>query len=364
LGDVLVVGVNGDGSVRRLKGLGRPLSPPRSAWRCSLPWHVKITLSSSTNRQPSNPMQLFLHTPIPPLGATKRLPVLLTREGPHDLSLTVLDDFAAATHQLVWACGTSLLTHLSENDTYISGGLAARGHWEFAESALLLSLCRPGITVLDAGANVGYYTVLLGRALGAGGRVYAFEPEPDNFLVLLANVLLNPHLRPTSAGTTVCNTALADRPGTANLERSRGNLGLHRLTTQVPTAGCMVVPTTTVDAVRRQPDFPAPLSLLKADVQGAELSLLRGAEATLRADRPVLVLECEPYLTGVAACVELLEWLQAHGYGRVRLFHSDREAPAEVLPEFARLLTAEEAVRELRGGRVGPYGTVLAFPNA
>jgi hypothetical protein len=35
-----------------------------------------------------------------------------------------------------------------------------------------------------------------------------------------------------------------------------------------------------------------------------------------------------------------------------------------VLPEFARLLTAEEAVRELRGGRVGPYGTVLAFPNA
>src|ERR1035441_6724268 len=63
--------------------------------------------------------------------------------------------------------------------------------YEPETKALLGSLIRPGMTVFDIGAHVGHYTLLAARIVGPTGRVYAFEPEPENFALLKRNVELN-----------------------------------------------------------------------------------------------------------------------------------------------------------------------------
>ena len=94
--------------------------------------------------------------------------VRLLREGPDALALLPARGLDDATHQVVDACGLSLLTHLAERDPVFSGELMHKNCWEAIESLALLGVARPGMTVLDIGANVGSFATLLARALGPG----------------------------------------------------------------------------------------------------------------------------------------------------------------------------------------------------
>src|SRR5262249_31725444 len=134
-----------------------------------------------------------------------------------------------ATHQIIDACGWPLITHLPETDPVVSGEIQRAGYWEFAESMVLLSVIRPGMTFVDAGANLGYYSVLLAQTLQATGQVYAFDPEPRNRLVVTANVLLTRQIVPNAAPAEVFPCALTDQVGSARLNLFGQNLGFHSL---------------------------------------------------------------------------------------------------------------------------------------
>ena len=131
-------------------------------------------------------MRLRCETPFPSTVRQGRLLAQLRQPEPDLLILRVVHEFSEATHQIVGVFGQPLLTHLTEHDPVVSGELLRSGFWEFAESMMLLSLAQPGMTFVDAGANLGYYTALLARTLGATGQIYAFEPEPRNHLLLCA----------------------------------------------------------------------------------------------------------------------------------------------------------------------------------
>jgi FkbM family methyltransferase len=316
-------------------------------------------------------MKLRCEVVIPSGFRRGRVLVRLRQPEPGVLELLPAGPANEATHQVVNACGMPFLTHLPENDAIVSGELLQAGYWEFAESMLLLSLARPGMTLVDAGANLGYYSVLLAPTLGPSGQVYAFEPEPRNYLAATANALLTQQLFPQAAPTRVFPVALTDRLGTARLNLFGHNLGMHSLVFAGGNAGQPTssrdVPTVTLDALRESADPSASvgrrIDLLKADVQGSELPLLRGAERVLERDRPVLCLEYEPYLTGADACVALLEWLQGRGYASFRVFHSNVRDPHQALAEAVLLLTAEQVLEKVRRQLVGPYGSLLAFPS-
>ena len=94
--------------------------------------------------------------------------------------------------------------------------------WEKHETDIFLDLFRPGQNFLDVGANIGYYTCLA-AARSPDGQVYAFEPDPDNFLLLQKNIELN-NLDNVSAS----QAALSDKAGTLTLYKSAENLGDHR----------------------------------------------------------------------------------------------------------------------------------------
>lgn len=315
-------------------------------------------------------MRLRCHLAIPEGFQHGRVLVDLTRPEADVLDIAPAHQAGPFTYQIVDAFGHPLVTHLSEIDRCISQHIRDKGYWEPMESIALAALVHPGMTVVDAGSNIGYYAMLLARSLQSTGRVLAFEPEPRNHMALLANALLLGRLVPDAAPVEAFPAALAEAEGSAQLLLHGQNLGLHCLSREPQENRLSVeVPLLTLDAVRwREATEWCPaidrIHLIKADVQGGELNLLRGAERTLAADRPILCLEFEPYITGDRTCLDLVAWLAEHGYTRFRLFHSNLEEPRLALTEFAALLSPDDLVRRVAQREVHAYGTILAWPDA
>src|SRR5437660_1333679 len=110
-------------------------------------------------------MKLRCEVAIPGGSRQARVPVRLAQPEPDVVEILPARAPGEATHQVIDACGLPLITHLPDADPMVSGDVQRAGYWEFAESMMLLSLVRPGMTVVDAGANLGYYSVLLSQSL-------------------------------------------------------------------------------------------------------------------------------------------------------------------------------------------------------
>src|SRR5262245_18954658 len=80
-------------------------------------------------------------------------------------------------------------------------------------------LLQPGMTVVDLGAHIGYFTLMSARLVGPNGRVYAFEPSPSSFLMLRKNISANGYDDRVSAVAE----AVADAPGRARLHEVEGS---------------------------------------------------------------------------------------------------------------------------------------------
>jgi FkbM family methyltransferase len=165
---------------------------------------------------------------------------------------------------------------LDTRDRIISWSILVRGVWEPYESAVLSDLLRPGDVVIDAGANIGWHTVLFANRVGPSGRVIAFEPDPQNFALLKLNVALN-----DKANVELHNAALGERNEPLNLVLNAENFGDHHVAFNGAAGGEQNV---SVQGVRLD-DIAANVAnvrLLKIDCQGAEPSILRGGLQTLR----------------------------------------------------------------------------------
>lgn len=159
-------------------------------------------------------------------------------------------------------------------DAMDSLGLGAGTPFEPDTLAAMRQWVRPGMTVVDVGANIGYFTVHFSRLLGEQGVVHAFEPEPLNFSILTENVQIN-------GLTNAClhHAAVGRERGEAQLHMSDFNGGMHRLYESVCCSGPSVsVPVLRIDDVLAG----VKVDLIKIDIEGYEESALRGAENCLR----------------------------------------------------------------------------------
>ncbi|MBV9343647.1 MAG: FkbM family methyltransferase [Gammaproteobacteria bacterium] len=196
----------------------------------------------------------------------------------------------------------------------ITRGIYRRGVHEPLITRYLLEAVRlgPGDVAIDAGANIGWYSLLLDRLAEPGASVYAFEPEPATFALLQVNLARNraTHVEPVPA-------ALGAAAGRALLRRYKdSNNGRHSLLAAESGAGSVEVPVLTLDSFWEQRGLAArPLRVLKIDVEGFEYFVLQGARALLpRCER--LLLEFAPTSPGAdgRAGVELLALMRAHGF--------------------------------------------------
>ena len=143
----------------------------------------------------------------------------------------------------------------------------------------------PGSTTVDVGANVGFFTLKFARWVGEQGCVIAIEPDIENFDALAAKVAA------TGAESRVRlhKAAAAAEAGSVRFERNELHPGDHRISFGVEG---IVVPAVTVDELVMEPGIPS-VSLMKIDVQGAEMLVLEGAKRTLCKMRPALFVEVD-----------------------------------------------------------------------
>jgi FkbM family methyltransferase len=157
--------------------------------------------------------------------------------------------------------------------------------WNADEYAAFKAAVRPGDTVIDVGANLGAYTVLFARWVGPGGRVIAFEPAPDSRAGLERQLSLND----PPAQVIVRSEAVAASSGTRSFHAD-GMHGDNRLLPDADRGGIQVPATSLDEFCAREGIEP---DLIKIDVEGAELDVLRGARRTIARRGPALALFVE-----------------------------------------------------------------------
>lgn len=177
---------------------------------------------------------------------------------------------------------------LDQSDVAVSGALAL-GSFEETEVKIFREKLKIGMTVIDIGANIGYYTIIAGKRVGANGKVLAFEPEENNLSLLTRNIFLN-----KINNVTVFKVALADKPGETSLYLDDNNKGHHSLSSQKSGTGKRVlVKTDTLDNILEK-SGSLKVDLIKMDIEGAECLALEGMVKTL-AINPDLILFTEFY---------------------------------------------------------------------
>jgi FkbM family methyltransferase len=164
---------------------------------------------------------------------------------------------------------------IEPSDQGIASFLLTSGSYEPFEVSVVQRLLRPGDCFIDVGAHIGYYTVIAARAVGPGGRVYAFEPAPRNFELLVRNVDVNIYQDRVTA--SCC--AIGAESGSCRLYLNEDNQGDHRiLANGHQRRSAIDVPLQTLD---ESIDEGVAVNLIKMDIQGAEFLALSGMSRLL-----------------------------------------------------------------------------------
>jgi FkbM family methyltransferase len=216
------------------------------------------------------------------------------------------------------------------------------GGYERATRQWIERLLPDGGTFLDVGAHVGFYSLVAARKAGPSGRVFAFEPEPDNFRLLRKNIAENGHDNITAIPSAVC-----DRSGRADIFVSRQGNDRHSL---FRNPGSPIgeraekVDTTTLDDFAAALGWPA-IDLIKMDIEGAEPLALAGMRRLIeRSPRLRLIAEFSPGMLE-AGGIAPRQFLDALSRLRLHLFVIEDDASLVPLSP-AKFAEWTEKVRE------------------
>jgi FkbM family methyltransferase len=200
--------------------------------------------------------------------------------------------------------------YVSREDLGVGVPLLRTGAYEPEIGTVFRRYVKPGMAVLDIGANIGYFTMLSASIVGSSGIVVAVEPNPENVKLLEASRRANnyAHVKVVLAAAGRQTDLLA-----LNVSHTNG------ITGEIPgntgaILGSRLVPCFALDAVM---PTDRPIGFVKMDAEGAELNALIGLTATIDRDRPIIVSEFSPaLLAGISGCSgpEYLGFLINKGY--------------------------------------------------
>jgi len=169
---------------------------------------------------------------------------------------------------------------LIEGDTPITESIVETGKWEPRTTEFIKNNLKPGQTFVDVGASVGYYTLIAAKAVGDGGKVYAFEPLQDTLGVLLRNSVKNGF-----------KNIIAFPFALSSSNKVKGNLYGGDIPGQYSLIGegdCKEVNITSFDEMNKKEGITP--DMIKIDVEGAQVDVLKGMSMILALDRDMTVI--------------------------------------------------------------------------
>jgi FkbM family methyltransferase len=202
--------------------------------------------------------------------------------------------------------GSGLLSHQGGRATLAWLYLAYKRWFEATNVEALHEFVRLGSTVVDVGANIGFFTIHFARWAGRNGCVVAIEPELQNLKTLRRRL----SREQGSARIELNEGAAAEMDAPVFLIVNPAHPGDHRLG-----AGGVAINGYAIDNLLTARGL-ADVSLIKIDVQGAEFRALKGAEKTLRSAQPTLFIEIDDAALAEAgsSADEISDYLTALGY--------------------------------------------------
>lgn len=209
------------------------------------------------------------------------------------------------------------------------------GKYELPLQQTLARYLQQGAVFYDIGANIGFFSVMGAKLVGATGLVYAFEPVPDNAARIRYNARLN-----NFSQITVIEKAVSKTMGEGQLLLTT-NIGGHALASAdrpPDVRGSMTVDLVSIDELIAQKQLTPP-TLVKIDVEGAELDVLQGMQQTIRQYQPIIVYEIDD--------------------GEEELFRRKQEAVADFLQSLAYQI---QPLEECYPGITWKVGHAIALP--
>ena len=158
-----------------------------------------------------------------------------------------------------------------------------KNNYDKFEVECLKQIIKKGDIVVDLGANIGYYTLILAQLVGKSGHVYAFEPEPSNFEILSKNVKENKH-----DNVTLVQKAISDKNGKVKLYVSKRNLASHRIFDAEDKRKSIEVDVTTLDEYFQK--SKKLVKFIKMDVEGAEGAAISGASKIIQDSKNLVIM--------------------------------------------------------------------------
>jgi FkbM family methyltransferase len=198
-------------------------------------------------------------------------------------------------------------------DNYLEQAIVQTGVWEPTTTQFIKEVLQPGMTVVDVGANIGYFSLLMAHLVGSEGQVHAFEPYPDYAEIARHNMALN-----ACSHIYLNEFALSNKVEGHVLLKGVASARMHRWHHQDPVFN-KVHDEVMVSCIPF--DFYANtrlsrLDLMKIDVDGYEMNVLQGAAINIKRHYPILVVEfCEEnFHAAGTGTQEILNLLSDWGY--------------------------------------------------
>jgi FkbM family methyltransferase len=256
--------------------------------------------------------------------------------------------------------------YLDTRDISLTPHLLMQGAWENPLARVMIANFRPGGVMLDAGANVGYHTLLMAHIGGLSARFIAVEANPRLAELVRRTLAVNGIFERSS----IHAVALGPKSGEVELRIWNSYLGSSSLISTDESAEYygdklirLTVPMKTLDELTGG----QPLSSAKIDCEGAEPGIIAGGSATLRASNNLMmVIEYSPAMYGPGDAATMLDALTGHGFKFSRIQRDGDLVPVTRdnllnAPEQLDLMVYRdiEPVSAKRAGFAGPVIRVL-----
>jgi FkbM family methyltransferase len=216
-------------------------------------------------------------------------------------------------------------------------GLSIGRPFEPLVTEIVKKYIKQGSNVLDIGAHIGYYTLLFAKLVGNEGKVFAFEPNYNNFILLNKNVEMNHYRNVVSE-----QLAVSDRSGKAKLYMSL-NPADARIYQSNKLLNYVEVTTTCLDEYFI--GFNGLIDFIKMDVQGAEGAIILGMPILLKKNKNVKILtEFSPNLLSKSDIkpVDFLKLLSNHGFNIYNLNEEKMETEPTTIAELINKYPSEK----------------------